>query len=158
MKNQIKIAAPLMMRLIDHHPDRMQDLEYRGFISLAELYQDIRHNLLHLLNTRSASIILEKNLTQLNESLLNYGLSDFAQFSLHTESFRQALCLEVKQLIFSFEKRLSEVRVFCVEEDHVTFDAIHLVIEGAICLCQQKTSIGLEYSIDPVQKKFKNVE
>jgi len=158
MHDQIKIAAPLMMRLIDQQPDRMQDSDYHGFISLEELYQDIRENLLHLLNTRAPSMIWSQHLTELNESLLNYGLSDFVQFSLHTESFRQAMCSEVKNLIQAFEKRLTQVNVLCIEDGQVAFDAIRLVIEGVIYLQQKRTSVGLEYAIDTVQKKFKQVE
>ena len=91
--------------------------QYSLRLSLAQYRQAIARDLEVLLNTRVA--ITAEELDQYpvcKESIVNFGLADFAQLCLTSSEDRKEICDRLVAAIARHEPRLAQVRAQLVEE------------------------------------------
>jgi type VI secretion system protein ImpF len=100
------ILPSLLDRLLDGKPEEQQ----RG--PLDRLKQAVARDLEALLNTRQEALEeLPAEYTEVQRSLLTYGLPDFTAFNPVHDSDRDQIRRTLEQAITAFEPRLMRVRV-----------------------------------------------
>jgi type VI secretion system protein ImpF len=111
IKADKKLRAPLLDRLLDHHPDQSREPEHNHHLVLRQLRESVRRDLEHLFNTRARCLSTPADAPALQTSLLNYGLPDIANYNLLAGESRKAFCRDVERIILRFEPRIHTVQV-----------------------------------------------
>lgn len=109
IKPDKKLRAPLLDRLLDHNPEQNREPEHNQHLVLRQLRESVRRDLEHLFNTRARCLSAPGD--DLENSLLNYGLPDIANYNLMTSESRKVFCRDVERVILRFEPRIHSVRV-----------------------------------------------
>jgi type VI secretion system protein ImpF len=98
--------------------DRLTDAESSGSgerrgYSEEQLFAVVRRDLEELLNTRRPTFaeLGIFNLTEVQKSVVGYGLPDFSNTRAITDETRRAIAKEVEDAIATFEPRLVDVQV-----------------------------------------------
>lgn len=113
--------------------DRLLGAQTPGRQLTAEQYKDaVMHDLEELLNTRVAIPAQRfKNYPRCAASLLNYGVPDFAAFSMSSSEDRALVCTTLRLAIERHEPRLHCVQAR-VSETPGAVNRIHFVITGVL--------------------------
>ena len=111
IKPDKKLRAPLLDRLLDHNPEQSREPEHNQHLVLRQLRESVRRDLEHLFNTRARCLSTPAGTEMLDNSLLNYGLPDVANYNLMASESRRVFCRDVERIILRFEPRISSVRV-----------------------------------------------
>jgi type VI secretion system protein ImpF len=143
-----KITAPLLSRLVDQSPEHTQDLAASNYVSLQHLYEMIRQDLEHLLNALKKWLHLPSHLHQLEHSLVNYGVHDFAHNYFGSTSAQNRLCRDIKALIQRFEPRLKRVQVSMQQSDVAIERILKLRIEAMIDITPNPAPAVFESAMD----------
>jgi type VI secretion system protein ImpF len=121
-------------RLIDDAPETGQDAE----LSRASLYSQVRdamkRDLEVVLNARRRFLSPPAHLTYLQDSLLNFGMSDFTNENVRSADFQREFRLHVIDLIKRLEPRLVSVDVRIIEGKDEFDRALRFRIQGALML------------------------
>lgn len=106
------IVPSVLDRLLDDEPGVSREPLRNRLHGLRELERSVARDLEALLNTRQETLDeLPPEFTEVNRSLLTYGLPDFTSFSLVSVDDRNRIRRAVEQAIAAFEPRLERVRV-----------------------------------------------
>ena len=128
---EVRIAASVLDRLIDHEPDVSREPPASRASSLRELKQAVRRDLEWLLNTRQCIDEIPDDLKELKKSVLVYGLPDFSQANVKSPSDQARLRRVIVEAIRNFEPRLSDVRV-TIEPAREVERALHFRIDALL--------------------------
>src|SRR5262245_47997767 len=109
--NTQPLIPSLLDRLIDDDPGGPRQPPAPGYQLLRDLKQSVCRDLQNLLNTRTRFVSWGPHLTELDDSLLSYGLPDFNSVNLSSEADRLRFCRVIEGVIRQNEPRLLDVRV-----------------------------------------------
>jgi type VI secretion system protein ImpF len=101
----------LLDRLIDQVPDQPQDPPLSHAEAMEMLRRSTRRDLQALLNTRRRWRSWPDAFSELDRSVLGYGIPDFSTGALADAGLRARLCAEIEQTIRRFEPRFAAVTV-----------------------------------------------
>jgi type VI secretion system protein ImpF len=109
--NQGNIRASLLDRLIDQEPEvSFEPVQYR-LLDMRQIKVLIIRDIETLLNTRRTIYPPPAEFTELNKSVLVYGLRDFTSQSTKSTVLRKALRQDIERTIARFEPRLKNVKI-----------------------------------------------
>jgi type VI secretion system protein ImpF len=112
---KIKAEQPLVPsvldRLLDDDPGVSREPAKNRHQVLRELKQAVRRDLENLLNTRMRCLTAPAHLSELKQSLVQYGLPDFAAAGLGVAQDRDAICQLLQTAIRQGEPRFKTVAV-----------------------------------------------
>ncbi len=140
-------AGSLLDRLIDDGADRGHD----DAPSFARLKDGLRRDLENLLNTRRRFLRPSRALSELDRSLLAYGLSDFTNEQLGSFSFRQDFTEEVQQVLRELEPRISVHEVQLLDNADVLDRRLRFRIVGVANLAGERQSLSFDSYVDPIE-------
>lgn len=83
--------------------------------SLTQLRRSVRGDVENLLNTRWRCSQWPPDLTELDDSLVNYGIPDFSGAAFGSADHRESLRQAIERAITTYEPRFARVRVVLVE-------------------------------------------
>lgn len=107
-----EIVPSLLDRLIDDDPQAPQEPIANRFQDVRGLRASVARDLESLLNTRREALEeLPEEFTELNRSLLVYGLPDFTTYNMLNPGDLSRLRRAIEVAIGNFEPRLQRVRV-----------------------------------------------
>src|SRR6476661_4609365 len=92
----LTVTLSVLERLIDREPKTGSDAAVSRAQSVRVLKASLRRDLEWLLNTRRIPEPAPESMTELSQSLYNYGLPDFAALSLHSPKDRDNLLIELE--------------------------------------------------------------
>lgn len=98
-------------RLLDFEPDNRNEAPRDRAQLLRDLKASVRRDLENLLNTRILIPYIPKDLTQLESSLVNYGIPDFGNAILESSNSMEFMRKTIEEAIKQFETRFQFVRV-----------------------------------------------
>lgn len=110
-KSNQPLLPSLIDRLIDDDPTVSREVPRSNLQVLRDLKQAVRRDLENLLNTRCRPMNWPEELTELESSLVNYGIPDFTGSNLRAAEDPDILFRAIEAAISNFEPRLSLVRV-----------------------------------------------
>ncbi len=154
VKTAQKISAPLMFRLIDEAPHLQSEKKSGTQVLLNEFYEQIRQSLERLLNTRLNHIEWPEKYSELNNSVINYGISDFTLNFFGERANQHKLCQTIKEAICRFEPRIHKVQVTPIENEAGLDRVLKLRIECEVDLKPTSVPAVFESSLDVVNRLF----
>jgi len=147
MSEQLKPKnRPLLQRLTKTDSNKMSMIDY-----LYSIKQDIEA----LLNTFCADYFWDAEYSQLQQSLLSFGMRNYFKKNYSDLSNHSGLCYEIKRLIESKEPRLINVRVFIFDEIPDAGLILYLRIEASLCAERDDMDRVLDLKLDPLTMSFK---
>lgn len=123
-------------------------------IKLSKITEKIGQDLEKLLNTRNSLIERVKHLIEVNQSILNYGISDFSNKFSTTDNQQKLFCRELTAIIRLFEPRIKNIAVSLLEQDKTLMPILRIKIEGSITYDQESHIVSFESRIKPQNQTF----
>lgn len=113
-------------------------LEIDRAIYLRRLKTSLKRDLENLLNTRCRCGTLPGELTELETSLVNYGIPDFTGANAGSAEQREAFLQVIKAAIERFEPRLRRVTLVPVDEEKVPLRRVLRFRVEAVLITEHK--------------------
>jgi len=131
--DDVTVTQSVLDRLIDREPNLASDPSITRAQSVRLLKTSLRRDLEWLLNTRRNAEEAAAALTEVTQSLHNFGLPDFTRFSDSARD-RNQLMLELESTVALFEPRLKDIRVTVLDAPAASRGTrlVHLQIEGML--------------------------
>jgi type VI secretion system protein ImpF len=153
-RNDRPVTLSVLDRLIDYEPKQSEELPVSRAESVRRFKEAVRRDLEWLLNTRQPVMVLEED-SELEHSLLRYGLPDITSLSARSMQDRQRLTESIHDVIDRFEPRITNIKVNLVSGGEEKLPVLTFVIEGAL-----RTDPGAEYVsfntvLDLANKEYK---
>lgn len=109
---EIRTYPSILDRLLDDEPEVAREPLHQRFQGVRQLKRAVTRDLEALLNTRQEQLTaLPIACSEVQHSLLTYGLPDFTAWSLRSPADRQRLRRALEQAIATCEPRLTRVEV-----------------------------------------------
>ncbi len=105
------LLPSVLDRLLDENPGTTREVARSRTQVLRELKQSVRRDLENLLNTRWRPTAWPPDLTELDRSLVGYGIPDITAAELGSPGAREEFRRTVEAVIRRFEPRFKSVRV-----------------------------------------------
>lgn len=99
-------------RLIDYDPKSTREAVVSTQMALRDLKQAVRRDLEWLLNTRRTVINVAETLTEVNRSVVVYGLPDLTAVNIDSAAEQSRLVKAVEQALATFDPRFRNPKVF----------------------------------------------
>lgn len=110
-KTNQPLVPSVLDRLLNDNPGATREAPKTTMQVLRDVKQSVRRDLENLLNTRCRPVAWPEHLTELETSLVNYGIPDFTGSNLRAAEEPDALFQAIEAAIRNFEPRLRLVRV-----------------------------------------------
>lgn len=142
-------------RLLDEVPvSSANNLPSRRAL-LAAVKRTLQRDLEWLLNTRRRSLgTAGKDLPELRNALIAYGIPDFTALDLSSEARRLAFARALETAIRTFEPRLSAVSVMLIDRRQNMERRLHFRIEALIRVEPSAEPVIFETLLDPATQTF----
>jgi type VI secretion system protein ImpF len=147
-----RIAASVLDRLLDPGGGIAAGAE--GGQSLKELRESVRRDLEGLLNTHQRCRSWPADLTELDRSLLAYGLPDFTGTGLATRERQDAWRRSLEALIRRFEPRFRSVRIEGLDNADPLDRTLRFRIIAVINVDPAPDPIVYDSVLDPSTRNF----
>lgn len=151
--NGIEKGQPLTLsvfdRLIDDNPDSARDPAPARAQTLTDLRNAIRRDLEDLLNTRRRVVGWPDDLTELESSVLNYGVPDILAENLATETRRREVVAQMEAAIRRWEPRFVRLSVSLLENSDQTDRTLRFRIEAMIRADPAPEPLVFDSVVDP---------
>lgn len=149
-KKRQLLRASILDRLIDERPDQIKEPEKQRHQLMNEIRDGVRRDLEILLNTRFRGVSPPEGCTQLEESLINYGLPDLNTFNFVSGSSREQFCKIVEDHIKKFEPRFKSVHVSIPDDTKIMGDSLNFRIEAIMYADPAPEEIIFDSSLEPI--------
>jgi type VI secretion system protein ImpF len=143
------LLPSVLDRLIDEHPEQERELPHSQNQVMSELRNSIRRDLENLLNTRADPGEIPAVFTELEDSLVNYGIPDMAALDLQNNRSRQRFFRTIERRIKFFEPRFLSVSVIPLENESYLDRTLRFRIEATMYAYPAPEPIVFDSELDP---------
>ena len=147
------IRLSLLDRLLDNEPDKSVEAPLDDNQKLRIIQSSVRRDLEDLLNTRYRCVAWPPELTELDDSLINYGIPDFTASGLNAAQDSDILIKAIRLSISLFEPRLTDVRIDRVKEEFVD-RTFRFRIEAMLLVEEKKHRVQFDSSLESATGQF----
>lgn len=140
---------PLRASVLDRLTGSQSHGRFAGRQSLEQLIESVQRDLEALLNTRWRVAAWPPTLDELECSLVNYGIPDFAGVSMSSPIERETFRDLVRKAIELHEPRFIQVRVELVENKEHTDRTMRFKIDALLRASPEPAEVVFDSRIDP---------
>jgi type VI secretion system lysozyme-related protein len=151
------LRPSILDRLIDSDPRSTQEVEPSKHQQLRDLRKSVKRDLESLLNTRYRIISPPEELTQLESSILNYGLADLATVNITDLAKRREFTRNLEGLLKRYEPRFKTVNVNYQENPDSSDRTLRFRIDATIYADPSPEVIVFDSVLEPVSRTV-NIE
>jgi type VI secretion system protein ImpF len=126
------LVPSVLDRLLDDEPDLTQEPPRTRNQVLRELKVAVQRDIHNLLNTRRRCLGWPAALTELDRSLLNYGLPDFTGANVGSSAVREEFRRIIEEVLHRFEPRFKSVGVILLENTERLDRSLHFRIDAML--------------------------
>lgn len=152
-----KLRPSILDRLIDTESNRPDNTEQDQHQRLKELRNSVRRDLINLLNTRIRIVQPDEEFTQLNLSLMNYGIPDLATINILDPVKRKAFTEQLEKLLLDFESRFKTATVSYMENADSLDRSLRFRIDATLYADPAPEIVVFDSVLDPVSRSV-NIE
>jgi len=149
-----RIVLSVIDRLMDDDPHESHDPFLDDTALLRTIQQSIRRDLENLLNTRERCTTWNAQHSELENSLINYGLPDFTAAALNAASDPDVLIDAIQKVIQLFEPRLTEVRIRHVTDEFHISRTFQFRIEATVIINEKKHLLLYDSTLESATGQF----
>ncbi len=153
--NDQPLVSSILDRLIDEQPDTKRELEKNSSQLIADLRKSVRRDLENLLNTRWRASSWPDDLSELDRSLVSYGIPDISGEDLGAPSRRKKFLEQVERIIETFEPRFQKIKVLEVENSDSLDRTLRFRIDAVLYAFPSPEPIVFDSSLEPTSKMFR---
>jgi type VI secretion system protein ImpF len=147
-----RAQLPLLDRLVDPDPDELSDRPLSASAAMDALRASVCNDLEELLNTRRRWRSWDPHYSQLDRSLVGFGLPDFAAGAFNDPRHREELRQLVETTIRRFEPRIVSLKVTLLEKTDQLSATLRLRIEALLKADPAPEPITFDTLVDLVTK------
>ena len=123
--------------------------------SVTQLQRSVRSDVEKLLNTRWRFSHGPPYLTQLDDSLVNYGIPDFSGAAFGSPDHREALRGAIERAIQLYEPRFVHLRVVLVEDQQRIDRTLRFRIEGELRAYPNPEPVVFDSQVDTISNQIR---
>ena len=144
-------------RLIDNEPNLNVEPDRDKYQKLKQLRQSVRRDLENLLNTRYRIVKPPEELSELEHSILNYGLPDLATVNVQDVNMRKDFTKSLEKILKKYEPRFKSVRVSYLDNHKKTDRTLRFRIDATLYADPAPEVVVFDSTLEPVSRTM-NVE
>ena len=152
-----KLRPSILDRLIDNYPDINVEKDPDQHQQLKQLRNSVRRDLENLLNTRYRMLEPPDEYTELQKSLLNYGLPDLAIVNISDNIKRKEFIEHLETILIEFEPRFKTVKVSYMENSDSLDRSLRFRIDATLYADPSPETVVFDSVLEPVTRTV-NVE
>ncbi len=152
-----ELRASILDRLLDDDPHNGVEVDKNRHQHIRELRNSVKRDLESLLNTRYRVVAPAEELTQLELSLLNYGMPDLATINVVSLEKKKEFVKTLERILRDYEPRFKSVKVVPLENKDTTDRTLRFRIEATLYADPAPEIVIFDSELDPVSR-IVNVE
>ncbi len=142
----------ILDRLLDDNPAVQREPPVSPAQALRELHRAVRRDLEDLLNTRRRPLEYPPELSELEKSLVNYGIPDLAGANLSSDESREQFRRIVESVIRAYEPRFKNVRVTLLENAEPLDRTLRFRIDAVVYAEPAPERVVFDSLLEPVTR------
>lgn len=146
------LRSSILDRLIDDEPHIQIETEKTRHQQLRELRNSVRRDLEKLLNTRFRVIGPPAEFTELQTSLLNFGLPDLATINIIDLNKRNAFTNDLERVLKTFEPRFKSVKITHQENMNNTDRTLRFRIDATLYADPVPEVVVFDSTLEPASR------
>jgi type VI secretion system protein ImpF len=143
------LVPSVLDRLLDDEPEVSREAPRSRNQMLRELKQSVRRDLEDLLNTRRRCLGFPPGLTELERSLVNYGIPDFLSGNMASAEGREQLCQALEAVIRTYESRFKTVKVHLLDSGDALDRTLRFRIDALLRADPAPEPVVFDSSLEP---------
>ena len=151
------LRPSILDRLIDDDPDNTQDVDRSKHQQLKDLRASVRRDLESLLNTRYRTVSTPSSLSEMESSILNYGLPDLATVNITDNEKKKEFTRNLERLLRKFEPRFKSVKVNFIENKESSDRTLRFRVDATLYADPAPEIVVFDSVLEPVSRTV-NVE
>lgn len=153
-----RVQLPLLDRLVDADPSEQSDRPLSATAAMDVVRVSICNDLEELLNTRRRHRSWDPQLSELDRSLVGFGLPDFASGAFNDPHRREELRVLIEASIRRFEPRIASLKVTLVDATDKVSGTLRLRIEALLHAEPAPEPIAFDTVVDLLDKNVTVLE
>jgi len=149
------VLASLLDRLTDDEPDREQEVPVVGRKLDRQLRESMRRDIEGFLNTRRRALPLPAELTNVQGTILDYGIPDFVGRTLASERRRKQFLRTIEDYLRRHEPRFKSVSLEMLGNVDEVERSFHFRIDAVVYAEPAPESLLFDSRVEPVSRLFK---
>lgn len=150
-----ELRPSILDRLIDEEPHVSVEQDKSRTQYVRELRNSVRRDLENLLNTRCRMQSPPEELTQVDFSLLNYGLPDLATVNIADVEKKRSFVKTMETMLRRFEPRFKAVKVIYLDNKDTADRTLRFRIDATLHADPAPEVIVFDSVLDPVFRTVK---
>lgn len=152
-----ELRPSILDRLLDDEPHIQVEADKNRHQHLRELRNSVKRDLENLLNTRYRMVEPPEEFTQLELSLLNYGLPDLATVNIADTEKKRNFTRLLEKILRDYEPRFKTVKVNHIDNKDNTDRTLRFRIDATLYADPAPEVVVFDSVLDPVSRTV-NVE
>ena len=152
-----KLRPSILDRLIDNEPHVQIEVDKTKHQQIKELRNSVRRDLESLLNTRYRVVEPKGKLSEIEKSVLNYGLPDLATVNIVDHDKKNEFTQLLEKILRTYEPRFKTVKVRYQENKEKTDRTLRFRIDATLYADPAPEVIIFDSILEPVSRTV-NVE
>ena len=152
-----ELRPSILDRLLDDEPHIQVEADKNRHQHLRELRNSVKRDLENLLNTRYRMVEPPEEFTQLELSLLNYGLPDLATVNIVDTEKKRNFTRHLEKILRDYEPRFKTVKVNHIDNKDNTDRTLRFRIDATLYADPAPEVVVFDSVLDPVSRTV-NVE
>jgi len=147
-----KLRPSIIDRLFDDEPDNQTEVDPGQHQKLKQLRLSVRRDLESLMNTRFRVMEPDEEYTELENSLLNYGLPDLATINITDLEKRKEFTSKMEKILKEFEPRFKDVNVSYLDNKDNTDRTLRFRIDATLYADPSPEVVIFDSILEPVTR------
>jgi len=152
-----KLRPSILDRLLDNDPGNNVEVDPDQHQKLKQLRDSVRRDLENLLNTRFRMIAPGDDHTEIQSSLLNYGLPDLATVNISDKDKRNEFVQHLENILIEYEPRFKSVKVRYMDNADTLDRTLRFRIDATLYADPSPEVVVFDSVLEPVTRNV-NVE
>lgn len=148
------ILPSILDRLIDENPGLSTDAPKMRIQALRDLRNSVRRDLEAILNTRQTILDWTSDLSEIEYSVLDYGVADMSGLSIGSEGSREGFRALIEDRIRKFEPRFKSVEVKLVSNSDDSDHSLRFRIDAWLDVDPAPEHIDFDSMLEPISRTF----
>lgn len=149
-----KLRASVLDRLIDNDPQSSIDIDANNYHKLKSLRDSVRRDLENLLNTRYKIMQPDEKYTELENSVLNYGLPDLATVNMADIEKKQQFLENFENILREFEPRFKSINISFLDNTDKLDRTLRFRIDATLYADPYPEIIIFDSVLEPVTRSI----
>ena len=149
-----KLRPSILDRLFDDEPENKHEVDPGQHQKLKQLRSSVRRDLESLMNARYRVMEPGEEFTELDKSLLNYGLPDLATINITDLDKRKEFTSKMEKILKEFEPRFKEVNISYLDNKDNTDRTLRFRIDATLYADPSPEVVVFDSILEPVTRNI----